>query len=244
MRKAGEHPAFFEDVSERGDRVATLDKRLSSVASFVRQGARLADIGTDHAYLPVELVKSGVCKSALACDLRKGPLENAKAHVESAGLAEKIECRLGDGLSPVKAGEADDFVLAGMGGETIAAILSACPFIRNEQLRVIAQPMTHPEDLRRFLWNNGFVIRAETAVTEDDKAYLVLCAEYTGENTPATDADCFVGNVAPSEAAKRYQEKRLFAAEKRLAGLETAGGAAAELDTLREIVSRLKEEIG
>ena len=224
--------------------MATLTARLNLVASFVRQGARLADIGTDHAYLPVELVKSGVCQSALACDLRKGPLENAKAHVKSAGLADTIECRLGDGLSPVEAGEADDFVLAGMGGETIAAILSACPFIRDPALRVIAQPMTHPEDLRRFLWDNGFTIRAETAVAEDEKAYLVLCAEYTGENTPATAADCFVGNVTPSEAAKRYQEKRLLAAEKRLAGLETAGGAAEELDTLREIVARLKEEIG
>ena len=224
--------------------MATLTARLNLVASFVRQGSRLADIGTDHAYLPVELVKSGVCKSALACDLRKGPLENAKAHVKSAGLTDKIECRLGDGLSPVKEGEADDFVLAGMGGETIAAILAACPFIRDEQLRVIAQPMTHPEDLRRFLYDNGFAIRSEIAVAEDDKAYLVLCAEYTGEKTAATDADCFVGNVAPSEAAKEYQKKRLLAAEKRLVGLKSAGGMSPEIKNLQEITARLKEELG
>lgn len=224
--------------------MATLGARLNLVASFVRQGARVADIGTDHAYLPVELVKSGVCKSALACDLRKGPLENAKAHVKSAGLADKIECRLGDGLSPVKAGEADDIVLAGMGGETIAAILAVCPFIRDEQLRVIAQPMTHPEDLRRFLWDNGFAIRAETAVTEDGKAYLVLCAEYTGENSSATDTDCYVGTIAPSAAAKAYQKKRLTAAEKRLAGLCAAGENEEEQRVWREIVTRLKEEVG
>ena len=223
--------------------MATLTARLHLVASFVRQGARLADIGTDHAYLPVELVKSGVCKSALACDLRKGPLENAKAHVQSAGLADKIECRLGDGLSPVEAGEADDFVLAGMGGETIAAILSACPFICDKALRIIAQPMSHPEDLRRYLWDNGFSVLAEQAVAEDEKVYLVLCAEYTGEKTKATAADCYVGAVAPSEAAKAYQQKRLSAAETRLAALEKAGLDETEQQTLRDIVARLKEEL-
>ncbi len=223
--------------------MATLTARLSLVASFVRQGSRLADIGTDHAYLPVELVKSGVCERALACDLRKGPLQSAKDHIETAGLADKIECRLGDGLSPVNADEADDIVLAGMGGETIAAILSACPFIRDEKLRVIAQPMTHPEDLRRFLWDNGFEVIAEQAVTEDGKTYLVLCAEYTGEKTSATDVDCYVGNVEPSAAAKVYQKKRLYAAEKRLTGLCAAGIDEEEQTALREIVSRLKEEI-
>lgn len=222
--------------------MATLGARLNLVASFVRQGTRLADIGTDHAYLPVELVKSGACQSALACDLRKGPLQSAREHVRAAGLSDKIECRLGDGLSPVNAGEADDIVLAGMGGETIAAILAACPFIRDSKLRVIAQPMTHPEDLRRFLWDNGFSVLAEQATEEDGKAYLVLCAEYTGENTTATDADCYVGNVVPSNAAKAYQKKRLLAAEKRLAGLCAAGIEEEEQTALREIVSRLKEE--
>ena len=224
--------------------MATLGKRLSLVASFVRQGSRVADIGTDHAYLPVELVNAGTCKTALACDLRKGPLQSAREHVRAAGLTDKIECRLGDGLSPVNAGEADDIVLAGMGGETIAAILAACPFIRDRKLRVIAQPMTHPEDLRRFLWDNGFAILAERAVEEDGKAYLVLCAEYTDQKTPATDADCYVGNIEPSKAGAAYQAKRLFAAEKRLAGLCAAGIEQEEQVCLREIVARLKEEIG
>ncbi len=224
--------------------MATLGARLSLVASFVRSGARLADIGTDHAYLPVELLKNGTCTRALACDLRKGPLDNAREHIEKAGLSEKIECRLGDGLSPVNAGEADDIVLAGMGGETIAAILAACSFIRDSALRVIAQPMTHAEDLRRFLWDNGFAIETEQAVLEDDKAYLVLVAAYTGEQTPATAADCYVGHLVPSAAAVVYQKKRLEAAKKRLFGLQNAGAASQEIENLREIISRLEEEIG
>ena len=223
--------------------MATLNKRLAAVAALVRPGSRVADIGTDHAYLPVELVKTGVCESALACDLRKGPLENARAHIAKAGLADRIECRLGDGLSPVKAGEADELVLAGMGGETIAAILAACPFLCDPTLRIIAQPMSHPEDLRRFLFDNGFAILTEQAVAEDNKLYLVLCAEYAGGNTLATDADCYVGRLTPSAAAKAYQQKRLSAAKTRFAALATAGGEPREIERLREIVSRLEEEI-
>jgi len=222
--------------------MATLSPRLALAASFVRKGSRLADIGTDHAYLPVELVKSGVCQSALACDLRRGPLENAKEHVARAGLSKQIACRLGDGLSPVNAGEVDDIVLAGMGGETIAAILAACPFLRDSALRVIAQPMSHPEDVRRFLFDNGFEITAEAAVAEEDKAYLVLCAAYTGACLGATAADCYVGHLAPSPAAKQYQKKRCMAAEKRLEALANAGLEPSEQAVLREIVKRLKEE--
>ncbi len=223
--------------------MATLGERLSLVASFVRQGSRLADIGTDHAYLPVELVKSGRCKSALACDLRKGPLENAREHVERAGLFEKIECRLGDGLSPVKAGEADDIVLAGMGGETIVSILAACPFIRDNALRIIAQPMTHPEDLRRYFSENGFAVRCEQAVLEDKKPYLVLYAEYTGERSSADAVDCYVGTLVSSEGAREYQKKRLLAVKKRLEGCYAAGMDEEEQHVLREIVARLKEEL-
>lgn len=220
-----------------------LRARLALVASFVRPGSRLADIGTDHAYLPVELVKAGVCPRALACDLRRGPLENARIHIEKAGLADTIECRLGSGLSPVSAGEADDIVLAGMGGETIVSILAACPFLRDSSLRLIVQPMTHPEELRRFLWENGFEIDAEAAVIEDEKSYLVLCAHYGGTATAAFAVDCYVGRLAPSSAAFAYQQKRLRAAEQRLAGLLASDAAQSELTLWWEIVSRLKESL-
>ena len=101
-----------------------LDQRLLTVARLVRQGAYLADIGTDHGYVPIWLVQKGVCPSALAMDVRKGPLERAEEHVEEVGLSGKIELRLSDGLAKLKAGEADTVVIAGMGGPLMERILT------------------------------------------------------------------------------------------------------------------------
>ena len=139
----------------------TLDKRLSAVAALVRQGSRLADIGTDHAYLPVHLVQSGVCPSAIASDIGAGPLDAARRTVTENGLTSEIALRLGDGLATVKAGEVEDVAIAGMGGETIVAILEAAPWVQNEGIRLILQPMTRAEDLRRWLLTHGFTILGE-----------------------------------------------------------------------------------
>ena len=106
--------------------VASLDARLRTVASFVRQGARLADIGCDHGYLVCALARDGWIKSGLACDVNEKPLGQARREIERQSLDDKIACRLGDGLSVVDEGEVDDIVIAGMGGETIAEILSSC----------------------------------------------------------------------------------------------------------------------
>ena len=100
-----------------------LSKRLERIASFVQPGSRVADIGTDHGYVPIWLVQKGVCPSALAMDVRKGPLERAEEHVEEVGLSGKIELRLSDGLAKLKAGEADTVVIAGMGGKLTCRIL-------------------------------------------------------------------------------------------------------------------------
>ena len=108
-----------------------LDPRLLCVAKHIRRGSVLADIGTDHARLPVYLVEQGICPRAIASDLRRGPAEAARKTIRAAGLSETIEVRLGDGLTTVAAGEAGDIAIAGMGGETIAAILDACPWLQD-----------------------------------------------------------------------------------------------------------------
>ncbi|MBQ5743991.1 MAG: SAM-dependent methyltransferase, partial [Ruminococcus sp.] len=100
-----------------------LDNRLRLCAAFVRQGARLADVGTDHAYLPVWLCRHGVCPSAIAADINPAPLQRGQMTVEAAGLSDRVQTRLSDGLAAVGADEADDIVIAGMGGELIAAII-------------------------------------------------------------------------------------------------------------------------
>ena len=114
-----------------------LDERLKTVAALVRPGSRVADIGTDHGYLPVYLVKEGICPRAIAADLRSGPLESARRHVTAAGLSDRIDLRLGDGLTPIEPQEVDDMIIAGMGGETIAGILAAADWVRQPRLRLI-----------------------------------------------------------------------------------------------------------
>ena len=100
-----------------------LSKRLETVASFVPKGSNIADIGTDHGYVPIYLVREGQAEHAVAMDVRKGPLERARAHVAEAGLGSRIDVRLSDGLAGLKPGEADCVVIAGMGGELIIHIL-------------------------------------------------------------------------------------------------------------------------
>ena len=183
----------------------TLDKRLSAVAALVRQGSRLADIGTDHAYLPVHLVQAGVCPSAIASDIGAGPLDAARRTVTENGLTREIALRLGDGLSTVKADEIDDIAIAGMGGETIAAILEAAPWVKDTRLRLILQPMTRAEDLRRWLLRNGFSVLEEHLITDGRHLYPVMAAEYTA--APFCENEVLIyGGFFTAEEGRPYRQ--------------------------------------
>ena len=179
-----------------------LDARLQLVASFVRQGSRLADIGTDHARLPAALVSESRCVSAIASDVRVGPVAAATRTVTEAGLSEQIDIRLGDGLQTVSPDEVDDIVIAGMGGETIAAILQAAAWVCDTRYRLILQPMTRAEKLRRFLWEHGFDLLCERAVQDGGRWYTVIHAAYTGTVFSPEEALCHVGRLDRVEGAE------------------------------------------
>ena len=117
-----------------------LSPRLRSVAGLVPPGARFADVGTDHAYLPVWLLQQGIIEHALVSDLRPGPLDRARSTAARYGLAERMEFRLCDGLSGIAPAEADTIAIAGMGGETIAAILAAAPWVREQGCLLLLRP--------------------------------------------------------------------------------------------------------
>ncbi len=188
-----------------------LDSRLRLAADLVRWGSRVADIGTDHAHLPVALVQEGRCPSAIASDIRVGPVENAWSTVREAALETVISVRLGDGLHTIQPHEADDIVIAGMGGETIAAILQEAPWVKHPRYRVIAQPMTRAEKLRAYLFAEGFAIREERVTCVGRHWYTVICAEYTGVVTPADEALCHVGKISLPQGEGYLQtvERRL-----------------------------------
>ncbi len=157
-----------------------LDNRLMLCAKFVRKGANLADIGTDHAYLPVWLCRNGICPRAVAADINPEPLERGRKTVEEAGLSEVISLRLSDGLKQIKPEEAGDVVIAGMGGELIAKIILGCDFSRGGGRHFILQPMTKSEELIRALYENGFEINAQDCCRASGKCYTVLSVSYTG----------------------------------------------------------------
>lgn len=199
-----------------------LDKRLAMVASMVRRGSRVADIGTDHAYLPVYLVQNGICPSGIAADIRSGPLEAARRTVTEAGLMNVIALRLGDGLAPVAADEMDDIVVSGMGGETIVEILSAAEWVKDERLQLVLQPMTRAEELRRWLLTGGFSITQERLVRIGHHLYPVMAAKYTAAS-PETDEFAFYAGFFSAEEGRPYREMMAEHLLRRAAGLYHTG---------------------
>lgn len=192
-----------------------IGKRLLAVAGMVRQGSRVADIGTDHAYLPVYLVQEHIAPCAVATDIRRGPVQAALKTVQQAALTDKICVRLGDGLSPVSPDEAEDIVIAGMGGETIVQILSAAPWVQSPHYRLILQPMSKPEQLHQYLLQNGFEIEREFLVA-DGHTYIVLTAVYTG-CPPLTDAFWFWRGAFTVPDGRPYWQKAAVHLKKRAA---------------------------
>lgn len=199
-----------------------LGARLEACALFVREGTSLADIGTDHAYLPVWLIKTGRISRAVAADIRTGPLEAAARNAEKYGVS--LELRLSDGLRNISPEEAEDVVIAGMGGELIARIVGETDWLRNPRKRLILQPMSSVEELRHGLSELGFEVLEERAVTDSGKVYSAFAAHYIGRK-PETEL-CFpvMGKIAPGgEASRRYAEKVLKSLQNRAAGLEHEG---------------------
>lgn len=156
-----------------------LSKRLELVASFVPEGSRLADVGTDHGYIPIALAKRNVICRAIAMDLRPGPLERAKTHISQAGLEGQIETRLSDGLKMLEPGEADTVIIAGMGGELVIHILEEGRHMWKGISRFILSPQSDLDKVRRYLEQSGFTIGKEAMVEEEGKFYTVMEAAWT-----------------------------------------------------------------
>lgn len=183
-----------------------LDARLSAVAEMVRSGTRFADIGTDHAYLPAYLLLEGKIQYAVCSDLRKGPLKNAEETVQKYGLLDKVDLRLSDGLDNFKNGEVNEIAVAGMGGLLISEFIERTDWLKNSDVHLILQPMTHAEDLRKILYQNGFYIEKEVAVKDKDKFYIILSAYYNATPKNLTDFECIIGEISKNtdSVSKEY----------------------------------------
>ena len=165
-----------------------ISKRLELVASFVPQGAILLDVGSDHAYLPIELVEWGQIKSAIAGEVVEGPYQSAVKNVEAHGLKEKIQVRLANGLAAFEEGDQVSVItIAGMGGRLIARILKEGLEKLSNVRRLILQPNNREDDLRIWLQDNGFQIVAESILEEAGKFYEILVVEAGQMKLSASD---------------------------------------------------------
>ena len=182
-----------------------LTPRLRSVAEQVPTGAKFADIGTDHAYLPVWLLQRGIITKALACDLRRGPLDRARATAGKYGLTERMDFRLCDGLSGIRPGEADTIAIAGMGGETIAAILAAAPWVWEQNCLLLLQPMSAQPHLRRWLREHGYTIAREVLSREGTALYTAFQVE-AGPMPELTAGEQWAGRQRRGEADPLREE--------------------------------------
>lgn len=153
-----------------------LSKRLETIASFVPEGSRIADIGTDHGYIPIHLVQEGKAKHAIAMDVRTGPLLRAHSHIQEANLSDAIEVRLSDGLLKLEKDEADCVVIAGMGGELMIHILEEGRCLWDHIPCWVLSPQSELHKMRRFLMEQAFFIEQETMIKEDGKYYVVMRA--------------------------------------------------------------------
>lgn len=186
-----------------------LSKRLKTIAGLVPVGSRVADIGADHGYLPIYLIKNNIAQFVLACDIGEKPLENAKKNISNS-KTEKIETRLCDGLDGVESDEVDTIIIAGMGGDVISGILSRRQWIKNPDYSLILQPMTSADTLRRFLVNNGFSVNEEVSVLDNKKIYSVMRVKYVGYKTQVKESFYYIGKLSyNTEADKKYIDKQL-----------------------------------
>ena len=155
-----------------------LSLRLTAVASYVEQGAILADIGSDHAYLPCYLIRAGKINKAIAGEVVKGPFESAVKNVEKEGLSTNITVRLGNGLQAIQeTDEVDTITIAGMGGPLIASILKEGNMKLDQVKRIITQPNIYASAIREWAVQNGWTIIEEQILEEDNKIYEIIVLE-------------------------------------------------------------------
>ena len=151
-----------------------LSKRLETVASMVTNGNRVADVGCDHGFVPILLVESGVAPSAVAADVRPGPLSRAEAHIKEHRLSEKIQTRLSDGLANIRPGEAESLIMAGIGGILMIRLLTDGEETAKSFQELILSPQSELADVRRYLSSNGYFIEYEHMLCDEGKFYFIF----------------------------------------------------------------------
>ena len=221
----------------------SLNSRLRSAAGFVRQGATFADIGTDHAYLPIFLLNEGKISRAHLSDINEGPLESARSNVCEAGFSDRVDFHLTNGATALFGLGITDFAICGMGGELIADIIEAAPYLKDENINLILQPMSRQAYLRTYLASHGFIILDESYSYDAGKYYVCILASYRGgvRQISPSEAEIGIEKTRPCEKEARvgYLYRRAAALSRAVCGKGEA--AETERAVLSDVLSRLSE---
>lgn len=220
-----------------------LTPRLAGLAALAPFGTRLADIGTDHGKLPIALLLSGQITAAIGSDVREGPLSHAAKNADAYGVA--LPLRLAPGLSAIRPEECDTISIAGMGGETIAEILSAAPWTSNGKHLLLLQPMTMIPLLRQWLWANGYQIVRETLCREGKRWYVILSAYGGGERRNQSLSACVVSPaLLQATHADQYLSQLLDKAKHILSNMERGCNVTSiKLSEQRETIQILQDAL-
>ena len=223
-----------------------ISPRLLSAADFVRQDAILADIGTDHAYLPLFLLGEGRISRAFCSDINEGPLASAKANAEAAGFADRIEFTLADGADALSERGITDYTICGMGGELIADIIARAPEMRSQDVRLILQPMTRRGELVKYLYSHGFRVECEAYSRDAGKFYVALIVSFVGECRELSELEAEFGVSATpcqnSEAKIGYLKAKRLVYEKRAAGVEKSKCGGVDYSAHVAYIDKMIEE--
>lgn len=224
-----------------------MNKRLEAIARLVMDGRGLADVGTDHGYLPIWLAQHGYGGKLFASDVNPLPLSAAIRSAQEAGLEKRIHFALSDGLEQTPPDEIDTIVIAGMGGDLICDILDRAEWCMDPRYSLLLQPMTKAEVLRYWLCNNGFVLTEEKLVRDGAFLYQVISARFQ-ENMKLSDAELFSGaftNLQRDPLAGEWLELLCARFDKELSGLSAAAKQMPEkIELCREILRELAEMKG
>jgi len=208
-----------------------LSDRLQEIIRLCGEGKTVADVGCDHGFVCIRLVGGNAYERALAMDVRPGPLAAASQNIRNAGLSDRIETRLSDGLEKLEQGEADTVLIAGMGGDLIIRILTAGMDRLPPEIRLVLGPQSHVPEVRAFLMKNGFRITDETFLRDDGKYYALMTAD-RGEDSPYTAEELAFGRFP-----LRRQDQVLYAWL-----CERRGKLAAVIDSLKNVSTQQAAE--
>ena len=193
------------------ERSIRLSEKLKAIAGFIEMGASVADIGTDHGYLPVYLAQNELASRIIASDISSGSLDSAVRSASKYGVSDKIAFTVAPGLSGVKASDVDTVVIAGVGGETIVSILRDAPWTKRQGFRLVLQPQSKLDILCTFLRNDGYAISDATLVLDDGRYYIVILVEGTvQEGASSAVCDCGVDVGAICQMSNVRDESQCF----------------------------------